>query len=869
MSLIKLTENLENFKWTEYEKAGEGRSPQLDGTDYFERPSQKALEDMESKFGILDTPPGVKGSYGDMKVVDIRTLMNPLAYNIAGVNSDLVYGVVPKQTINFSPSAEGAWGDPLSFLPISTYSSVIPNQLDIEQKTFNIPDSYPNNNSSYSINTQYGWSWENEYLGIHGMPWRGFKLTTTAQDQMDTAGLADVVPDWYPSPPTQVSHPVQHIYMNSEPGYGAPSWLETQFLINYGVTDGIWPYKVLDYEGTHPLIRKEVGQRFEIGTGVNWMAVQAMRTGDDISRIEKWMETPAGEQWQITQNMLQDLNPREETRLWNRDSIALSIPPLLHAKRHFIGETYMDVADFGPLFSADEPSGITLGGLLGAKFPKLSGKLKTASEKYDSFMEGLDKLNSFLGDVDFNAEGAGGRLRFLRNRFIIGDRDKDSSINLGGLGDISLTALRNKSSPFGRPPKIPTQTTFSQRGAYGQGSIHQQTAETGIGGNQIQRYKALAYGELGSKYSKFDSPFLGRNRAPGGMDMGDIEDAFAENVESDPFSLTDDQFNGLVSDFVKDINLFEKEKGEVEDINKATAEYKKRVGEAGRVHHNVGHQGKQRNLVQVTDTEEEGSGLGIIKKNVGFNNATGEGYKSIATDKINMHPYGKDLPEGVSDFVKFKFKDLINDKFIIFRAILSGISDSITPEWTGTRYIGRPDQVYVYTGTERKISFNFEIYPKTKQEFPVLMEKLNYLVGLCYPSFTGGNRMVAPFIQLTLGDMFKDTPGFLDSLSVDVDDNSTWEINEGLQFPKHITCNCSFTYVGKYMPSTLGKHYELPWLTDNGWSAGNEVGKGATYGTFIASEKTKGGEGEDKDTFPIKDNPERGLPMGNLFDKLG
>jgi hypothetical protein len=76
------------------------------------------------------------------------------------------------------------------------------------------------------------------------------------------------------------------------------------------------------------------------------------------------------------------------------------------------------------------------------------------------------------------------------------------------------------------------------------------------------------------------------------------------------------------------------------------------------------------------------------------------------------------------------------------------------------------------------------------------------------------------------------------------------------------------------MPSTLGKHYELPWLTDSGWSAGNEVGKGATYGTFIASEKNKGGADnidiwEDKDTFPIKDNPERGLPMGNLFDKLG
>jgi hypothetical protein len=259
------------------------------------------------------------------------------------------------------------------------------------------------------------------------------------------------------------------------------------------------------------------------------------------------------------------------------------------------------------------------------------------------------------------------------------------------------------------------------------------------------------------------------------------------------------------------------------------------------------------------DDTTDGAGLGLIKTGVLGN------YKNELTDKINIHPYGKDLPEDVSDFVKFKFKDLVNDKFIIFRAILSGISDSITPEWTGTRYIGRPDQVYVYSGTERKISFNFEIYPKTKQEFPVLMEKLNYLIGLCYPSYTSDNRMIAPFIELTLGDMFNKTPGFLDSLSVDVDDTGTWEIEEGLQFPKHITCACSFTYVGKYLPSSLGKHYELPWLTDNGWTGGLSKGEGATYGTFNASQ-TPDPEGGN---FPIKSNPERIGAITKLFDNLG
>ena len=138
------------------------------------------------------------------------------------------------------------------------------------------------------------------------------------------------------------------------------------------------------------------------------------------------------------------------------------------------------------------------------------------------------------------------------------------------------------------------------------------------------------------------------------------------------------------------------------------------------------------------------------------------------------------------------------------------------------------------------------------------MEKLNYLVGLCYPTFTSDSRMVAPFIELTLGDMFHNTPGFLDSLSVEVNDTSTWEIEEGLQFPKHMTCQCSFTYVGKYMPSTLGKHYELNWLNDQGWTTSAD-GTEARAGTFSLSNS-----GKVQDSL----NPERSEPMKRLFDQL-
>ena len=45
------------------------------------------------------------------------------------------------------------------------------------------------------------------------------------------------------------------------------------------------------------------------------------------------------------------------------------------------------------------------------------------------------------------------------------------------------------------------------------------------------------------------------------------------------------------------------------------------------------------------------------------------------------------------------------------------------------------------------------------------------------------------------------------------------------QIPQVFSVAVEFTHVGKYLPHTLGKHYEVPWLKDSG------VGNGK-FGTF-------------------------------------
>ena len=231
--------------------------------------------------------------------------------------------------------------------------------------------------------------------------------------------------------------------------------------------------------------------------------------------------------------------------------------------------------------------------------------------------------------------------------------------------------------------------------------------------------------------------------------------------------------------------------------------------------------------------------LGIIKKQSGK-------FDTDLTDKANLHPYGsEDYDE---DFIPFKFKDVVNNKFIVFRAILGGISDSISPDWSDERFIGRPDKVFVYKGADRTISFDFDVYPKTKQELPVLWDKLNYLVGLCYPAWNQ-NKMVAPFIELTLGDMYNRTPGFLASLSIASQESSTWELDKGLKVPKYLKCSCSFRYIGKYKPSMIGKHFDFDWIRSD-HEFDSFIKNPATTTDMTSPDRNK-----YKGLFPVSQNP--------------
>ena len=196
---------------------------------------------------------------------------------------------------------------------------------------------------------------------------------------------------------------------------------------------------------------------------------------------------------------------------------------------------------------------------------------------------------------------------------------------------------------------------------------------------------------------------------------------------------------------------------------------------------------------------------------------------SRKSDKVTIHRPHHDDNNLRDDFVPFAFHDVYNKKHIQFRAILGAVTDTVRPEYDPIRYLGRADQVYIYKGAIRNINFTFKYAAFTKQELVVGWEKLNYLVGLAYPSGYESGRMVTPLIELTLGGMFDRAPGLINNISLTVTDQSPWDINPEFELPKYVEASVDFQYIGKYPIKGRGKHYGLKYMVGDGENLTSET----------------------------------------------
>lgn len=133
-----------------------------------------------------------------------------------------------------------------------------------------------------------------------------------------------------------------------------------------------------------------------------------------------------------------------------------------------------------------------------------------------------------------------------------------------------------------------------------------------------------------------------------------------------------------------------------------------------------------------------------------------------------------------SDLIPFRFaiKTVRGDFYLYFRAYLESLDDNFTGEWNSTRYIGRAEQVYNYTGFSRDIGFTFKVAATSRSELLPLYQKLNYLAGSTAPVYNN-SFMTSNYVILTIGDYLTAVPGIITKVSFTWNTTYPWELNLG------------------------------------------------------------------------------------------
>jgi hypothetical protein len=188
----------------------------------------------------------------------------------------------------------------------------------------------------------------------------------------------------------------------------------------------------------------------------------------------------------------------------------------------------------------------------------------------------------------------------------------------------------------------------------------------------------------------------------------------------------------------------------------------------------------------------------------GFSNGTtvdGQPIPNSTRDDINRTTvFSSDVDNIVGDnksvdslnFIPLKFTLIDGGKTIHFRSIIDGVSETFSPSWDPSKFIGSPFNHYTYSGVERSLSFNLKVMATTSTEMKTNWERLSFLASMTYPSSYNDNSSInPPFIKFTLGNMYIGKEGFIENLSFSVDDTAGWEVglNSGMEkykLPKKI-----------------------------------------------------------------------------------
>jgi hypothetical protein len=172
---------------------------------------------------------------------------------------------------------------------------------------------------------------------------------------------------------------------------------------------------------------------------------------------------------------------------------------------------------------------------------------------------------------------------------------------------------------------------------------------------------------------------------------------------------------------------------------------------------------------------------------------------------------------------------------IIFPAYINGFRVNTDATWNDVSYIGRSENLYVYTKFKRQVSFGFQIPCFNIVELRERHRALGALESSLAGKYNDRNKLGGILTRLYFGNYFKGETGIINNISYSIPDESSWDIDEKLAH--NIDVSVNFTVI----------HNELPTYQREGGFFNKTIANAANF--FISSEQALIGTGAATDKF--------------------
>lgn len=193
---------------------------------------------------------------------------------------------------------------------------------------------------------------------------------------------------------------------------------------------------------------------------------------------------------------------------------------------------------------------------------------------------------------------------------------------------------------------------------------------------------------------------------------------------------------------------------------------------------------------------------------------------------------------GPKDFIDVFINVPSKRKKVKFRSFMKNLKTSVKPEYNSSRYLGRTDKYITYAGATRSASFELTLLAFSQEEINGVYGRVNYLQGLAFPLGLAKGQgktnlqpqlLQPPMVTLTIGKIFRDQPGYMESIEVAYSD--TYDIDA--QIPMIATVNIKYAIIEKevmfYDSPNIGR-FEINQLTDEQVTQVNNAVLAATLG---------------------------------------